>query len=342
MVGNGGDGRTELNAQLLGLAVLDAAGVFKDGGNELVDRIRGDIVADEDDCCNGDGLDVVGSAVGVSGDDAARVVGGGGEQGVHVLVVDADEVDAAGGRKVGDGGGGCAGDDECRVDLAVLQALSAVAEALVNGGDVLLCVYAVHAEHVDCVEVNAGAESADGNGLALEILNGLDVGVGGDDLDLLHVQRRRDGEAVDCAGLGEEVGAGVGVAHNVGLAEAELHGAGVEVFNVGLRAVADDRGDFDVGIVGDVLSQNAAEGVIGAGFTAGSKGQTFAAAAAAPAGAQREDYTYNKQHSNKFFHFVYLRNMSLRRGEMYNYLATHALHYALVCVYNTTKSLTLQ
>ena len=67
-----------------------------------------------------------------------------------------------------------------------------------------------------------------------------------------------------------------------------------------------------------------------------------AAAPAAPAGAQREDYTYNKQHSNKFFHFVYLRNMSLRRGEMYNYLVVHALHYALVRVYNTTKSLTLQ
>ena len=138
MVGDAGHGGSELKAQLGALAVLlgDSIDIVEDGGDEGVDIVVGDIVTDEDDCRDCNGLDILRGAVDVSGDGVSGVVGAAGEELIHVLVIDADEVDLSAGGQVNDSSGGSAGDDEGRVDLLILQALGAVAEALVNGGDV--------------------------------------------------------------------------------------------------------------------------------------------------------------------------------------------------------------
>ena len=195
-----------------------------------------------------------------------------------MLIIDADQVNLTAGAQVGDGGGGGAGHDEGGVDLAVLQAVGAVTEALVNGGNIV-DGHVVAAENVNCVEVNAGTKGTDGNALAAQILNGLDVGVHGDDLNLLHVEGGHGGEAVHSAGLGKDVGAVVGVAHNVRLAEAQLVGAGVHILNIGLGAVAGDGSDGQVGVGGNILGDDAAESVVGAGLTAGDESQAFVGAA---------------------------------------------------------------
>src|SRR5699024_4213880 len=112
------------------------------------------------------------------------VVGADLDELVDVLRVEADEVDLLGGGQLHDAGGGGAGDDEGGVDAAVLQALDAVVEVLVDGADVVLGEV-IGAEHVDGVEVHAGADGADGDGLAGQVADGLYLGVEGDDLHLL-------------------------------------------------------------------------------------------------------------------------------------------------------------
>ena len=278
MIGNAGDAGSELQAQLCGLAVLELVSVVKDGGNEGVDSVLGDVVAGQNHCGHSHGLGILRHAVGVGADGVLAVVGGGGDELVDVLVIDADQVNLTAGAQVGDGGGGGAGHDEGGVDLAVLQAVGAVAEALVNGLDVI-DGHVITAQNVNCVEVNAGAQSTDGNALAAQILNGLDVGVHGDDLNLLHVEGGHGGEAVHSAGLSEDVGAVVSVAHNVRLAEAQLVGAGIHVLNIGLGAVAGDGSDGQVGVGGNILGNDAAERVVGAGLTAGDERQALIGAA---------------------------------------------------------------
>ena len=194
-----------------------------------------------------------------------------------MAVVEADKVDAAGGGKVGDGRGGRTGDDERGVDLAVLQALGAVAEALVHGRDVRL-LEVVSAEHVNGVEVHARAGCADGDLLAGEVGNGLDVGVGGDDLHLLLIQLSHDGEAGD--GAVKQALAVVGVVHNVALHERELDVAVGQILDVGLRAAGGEGRDLAVGLAGDEGSEHAAEGVVRAGLAAGAEAERGSGAVA--------------------------------------------------------------
>lgn len=78
------------------------------------------------------------------------------------------------------------------------SASGAVAEGLVGRVDVLFG-HAVDAEHVHRIEEHAGTGCADGDVLALEIRNGLDLGIRGDDLHLLGVEGRDGGEALNGA-----------------------------------------------------------------------------------------------------------------------------------------------
>ena len=135
----------------------------------------------------------------------------------------------------------------------------------------------VNTQHVKSVEVNAGAGDTDGDVLAFQIGNGLDIRIHGDDLNLLHVQRSDNREAVHCAGLSKQVGAGVGIAHNVRLAEAQLNCAGIQILYIGLRAVAHNRGHIQIGFGRNILCQHTAVSIVGAGVAAGSKGQLFTA-----------------------------------------------------------------
>ncbi len=192
-----------------------------------------------------------------------------------MLVIEGDEVDILRGGKVGDGGRGSAGDDERRIDLAVLQGVSAVAEGLIGGLDVIFS-QAIYAENVHRVEVYAGTGRADRNALSFEIGNSLDAGVSRDDLHLLGVEGGDGGEAVDLAVLLKEVRAVVGVGHDVGLAEGEFSVAVSQFIDVGLRTVADEADDVHAGVVGGMLGQHGAERVVRAGLAAGDKAELCA------------------------------------------------------------------
>ena len=149
-----GDGRSKVKAQLCLLCVADLVDVIEDSGNKVVDSCLGNVVASDDDCCNSNGGHVFGSVVDVLGDGVLFVVGAGSDQAVNVLLVEGDEVDLLAGAEVLNCGGGSACDNECCVDLAVLEAVCGIAEVKILCLDVVFG-QAVCAEKVKCVEVNA-------------------------------------------------------------------------------------------------------------------------------------------------------------------------------------------
>ena len=197
-----------------------------------------------------------------------------------MLSVHGYQVCLLGGGKVGDSGGGSASNDECCVNLAVLQGISGVSEVLVYSGDVLFDIDAISTKDVYCVEVNAGVGSANGNGLALQVGNGLDVSVAGNDLNLLGVQSCNNGEVLVCCTV-EEVGTVVGIGCNVGLAECELCFVAFKGLDVCLGAFAGKSVYGDASVVGCVLGKNATVSVIRARFAASYEAQFFAALAVA-------------------------------------------------------------
>ena len=274
MIGDGGDGRAEGGVDLLVLRVAlgQIRGIVEDVLRERVDRVLGDIVAGEDDGGDSDGDRVGVQTVDIRRDGDLGVVRGCGEQLIDVLVIEGDEVDVLRGGEVGDGGRGRAGDDERRVDLAVLQGVGAVAEGLIGGLDVSLG-QAVGAEDVHRVEVHAGTGRADRDALALKVSDGLDAGVGRDDLHLLGVEGGDSGEAVDLAVLLKQVRAVVGVGHDVGLAESQVSVAVGQLEDVGLRTVADKADDIHARVVGGMLGQHGAECVVRAGLAAGDEAE---------------------------------------------------------------------
>ena len=307
-----GDGRSKVKAQLCLLCVADVVDVIEDSGNKVVDSCLGNVVASNDYCCDSNCGDVFGSIVDFLGDGVLLVVGVGSDQAVDVILVEGDEVDLLAGAQVLNSGGGSACYDECCVDLAVLEAVGGVTEVEVLGLDVVFG-QAVCAEEVKCVEVNAGALCADGNGLALEVGNGLDVGIESHDLDLLHVKSCDYGEVGHF--FGEELLAVVSIAHNVGLYETELSIAACNILNVCLRAVAGQSGDAGRGLVGDLLCQNGAEGIVGALLAAGHEVEAdfavilcvcAAVISAVRASAQREDHNNSQKHSYYSFHDFFL------------------------------------
>ena len=228
-----------------------------------------------------------------------------------MLVIQADQVHALAGREGGNGGGGGAGDDEGRVDLAVLQRFGAVTEGLVGGLDVVFG-QAIGAENVDGVEVHTGTGGTDGDGLALQVGNGLDVRVQGDDLDLLHVERSHDGEAVDGADLFKGALTGIGIGQNVGLGEAQLRIADVNGINVGRGAAGGDGRDIGAGHIAHLLGQDTAEAVIGACFAAGGEGHLAAAVFRGNRVIRERRHAEGADHGNceqnceQFFHLCFL------------------------------------
>ena len=216
-----------------------------------------------------------------------------------MLVVETDKVDRLARCERRDSRGGRAGDDERRVDLAVLQGLDAVAEGLIGRVDAAVGVDAVSAEHVDGVEVHARAGGADGDVLTLEVGNALDAGVERDDLHLLHVERGDRGEIVHLAALLEQARALVSVGRHVGLDEAELGVAGLQGLDVRLGAAGGDGRDAGLGLIADLTGQHRAKAVVGTGLAAGGKGEVPSLAAA---GGERKYHRRGKDKRDPLFH----------------------------------------
>ena len=194
-----------------------------------------------------------------------------------MLVIQAHQIGVLGGGQSGDSHGGGACHHEGGVDLAVLQGVGAGAEVLVLGVDVILC-QVIGGQDIQGVVVHAGARGADGDRLALQIRHGLDVRVTGDDLHLLHIQSSDSGEIRIGEPLKQPL-AVIGVAHHVGLDEAQLGHVHLHLLDVVLGAVADHGRDLgSVAVGGDGLRQHAAEAVISTLVAAGAEFQLRAGA----------------------------------------------------------------
>ena len=160
MIRDGGDRRCEVEVELMALVVAlgDGVLVVEDRAHDIVDRILGYVVAGDDDGTDGDGLAVFGRAVDRCVDGVRRVVRGCRQQCIHVLVVDGHEMDLVRGGEGGDRNGRGACHDERGVDLAVLQGIDAVAEALVCRVDVVLSK-AVGRQDVEGVVVDSSGST---------------------------------------------------------------------------------------------------------------------------------------------------------------------------------------
>ncbi len=239
-----------------------------------------------------------------------------------MLLVQTHQIRALGGAQIHHRGGGSAGDHERRVDLAVLQRLGGIAEGEVLRIDVGLG-HVIGRQEVHGVEVNAGARRADGHILALQILHGLNGRVAGDQLHGLVVQRRQRGKAGDGIALVLlEADAVVGVIGHVALHKAQLCKAHVQHVDVGRGALARHGRDRDVGMVGDVLGQHAAEGVVGARGSAGGKGQLRKRR-----GAGERQHQSQKQ-SHEFLHFHFLHPESSDRPSV-----SFEFYYTRSCIH---------
>ena len=259
MEGGGHAGGGVVQAQLCALAVFlgNVGGVVEDGLGQVVDILLRGGGGDDQGCLNGDGGHIrILSGVGPGGDDIGGIEGAGGHHGIGHIAVQGDQVGIVGGAQLGNCRSGSTGDHKRGIDLAVLQRIGGVGEAQVLGLDVILgepC----GGEHVNGVEVNAGAGCANGNGPARQIFRGLDIGVHGHQLHSLGVQSGNHPEGIYLAGV-KGAGALPGVGHGIGLNGAQLIVAGVNALDIGLGAIGGHDGHIDAGLILNVLAQHTA------------------------------------------------------------------------------------
>ena len=293
----------------------DVVLALQDGLDDGVSGVVIEIGAADERRLHGDGGAVlVKSGVGTGGQNELGVPRAVGKQLFHVFVVKADHVHGLGSGKLGNGRGRSAGAEERRVDLAVLEALGAVAEGLVHGGNIVHR-HAVSGEHVERVEVGAAADVADAHALAAQVFHGLERGVGRDDLHRFGVQSAENAEAVDLAAVGKGVRAVVGVGHNVGLDGRKIVHTVLHAHEVILGAAGRNNRELDVGLLSDHGAEDAGVAVIGAALAAGADVQRNAAcrrsggiSRAAAAGAQSKHHAQRQnQCQNLFHHFSSLQ-----------------------------------
>ena len=123
-----------LNAQLVALCVLgsDCGSVVEDSLGQVVDIILGSGSINDQGSLDGDSGHISFLAgVGAGGDGIGGVEGAVSHDFLCDLAVNGNQVCIVGGAQLGDSGGGSAGNDECSIDLAVLQSVGGVSEALV-------------------------------------------------------------------------------------------------------------------------------------------------------------------------------------------------------------------
>ena len=291
----------------------DVVLALHDGLDDGVSGVVVKIGAADERSLHGDGGAVlVKPGVGTGGQNELGVPRAGSEQLFHVRVVKADHVHGLGGGELGNGRGRSAGAEERGVDLAVLEALGAVTEGLVHGGNIV-DGHVVGGEHIDGVEVRAAADVADAHALAAQVFHGLERGIGRDDLHRFGIQSAQNAEAVDLAGVGKGVRAVVGVGHNVGLDGRKIVHAVLHAHKVILGAAGRNDRELNIGLLSDHGAEDAGVAVIGAALTAGADVQRNGACRrgvgitrAAAAGAQREHHAQSQNQSQNFFHFHFL------------------------------------
>ena len=177
-----GAGNSTLGAQEaeLGLSTGELALAVEHGLGDLIDDILAEVLGGGEDGLDGDADGLVRNAgVGVGGQVILNQEGIVGSQIGNSLIAEGGHIEVVGGGEVGQSGGGGAGNGEGRIALAVLEGLSAAREGVVHDLDIVEG-HAVGLEDLSRVQSGTGADVADADGLALEVGNGVDAGLGKD------------------------------------------------------------------------------------------------------------------------------------------------------------------
>ena len=304
MEGSGHAGGGVVQAQLRTLAVFlgNVGGVVEDGLGQVVNRVIGSLRVNDQGCLYGNGGHIaVLSGIGAGGNHVGGVEGAGGHHGICHSAVNGNQVSGVGGAQLGDGRSGRTCHNKGRVDLAVLQRVGGIGKALVLGVDVGLS-QAGGSQNIGGIEVYAGTGCADGNASALQIGNTLDAGIHGHQLNRLGIQARHNPEGINLTGGLKGAGALPGVGHNVGLNGAQLVVTGGDALNVGLGAIGGNHGHINAGLILNVLAQNTAVAVIGAGGSAGAHGHLRGGRAA---GSQGKGQGSGQCQGKQLFHFLH-------------------------------------
>ena len=153
------------------------------------------------------------------------------------------------------------------IDLAVLELVNAILEGAVHRIDVVLG-QTRSAEHLPGVDLGTGTNVTNADGLALEVGNGVDAGLG-KDLNGLVVDTG-DPKSVGLGSAVEGVGALVRVVDNVGLQNGHLSlavGDHVDVRDGSAGGLNIEGGKGQLGVEDGL--ENAADSIVGTGGTAG-------------------------------------------------------------------------
>ena len=242
--------------------------VVEHGLDELINDILAQILGSNESSLNGDADDIAGHAG----------IGGGGQvvtdqerigllNGGELFVSEGDEVEGVGGGVVDDSGRGSTGDGEGGIDLAVLELVNAILEGAVHRIDVVLG-QTRSAEHLPGVDLGTGTNVTNADGLALEVGNGVDAGLG-KDLNGLVVDTGNP-QSVGLGSAVEGVGALVRVVDNVGLQNGHLSlavGDHVDVRDGSAGGLNIEGGKGQLGVEDGL--ENAADSIVGTGGTAG-------------------------------------------------------------------------
>ena len=196
--------------------------VVKHRLQKLIDSVFADIVGSDQRCADGNrGGILVNSVIGAGRDHGLGIEIIVALQLLDMLLIELYQADILCGSQVDNRSGRSSGNDEGSVNLAVLQAVRGITKGSVYDIDVIKA-QVIGIQVLLRVELDSRTGVADGNGLALQIRNTLDRAVAGDDLDGLVIQSGYGGEGLIRALILEQVGAGIGLVHNVVLNDRQI------------------------------------------------------------------------------------------------------------------------
>ena len=253
---------------------------FVHGLAEIIDEILVHILLDNDQALHAEGLGVIVDAgVGACRDSSLDVCCVVCKDLVQLFVGHIQNVDILGGSQVQLSADRKACETECRIQDAVADCVSAVAEAQVLKARVVL----VDAHDVECCQgsvLRCGGSRSDGDSLALQLIDVLQsAGLQGDAAENRGVDRADDADVVELSDVSELSGSVVAVQDDVCGRDCDVDFTGSNVLDVlegSGRGLGVALHAFDV--VGPALGNSCACRIHGSAGVCGSEGHDDVAA----------------------------------------------------------------
>ena len=288
---------------------------LKERLGELIDDLLAQIGGGGNNCSNGHRTDVLGDAAIGAGRNIVlkqeRILL---IEPVDLILIERDHAELVRGGQLDKARGGRARDGEACRRFAVLDAFRGEGERAVDRINVVKG-HAIGLENLAGVDLGAGADVANHDGLAAQVFNAGDTGLG-KELDVLGIHADHPKRGILHAGFREGIAALVGIGQHVGLKNCHLRFAVRDHVDVGLGGAGGLNGDIGKR---ELIVQNGGDGaadrVISTGGAAGGKNDTGflrrgvavircrAIVVGLPAaGGEGEDHQHGKHKSEKLFH----------------------------------------